>query len=341
MAVAPNIPNLPIDSFSANVKEALGKLNEIDLRMLVGWEPSQKGKSYHIKSWKPKQAYDTGTQTYIGQEALDRPIRDAMTRRVWEGLQEAEKTIANDLKRRTPHQDIDEYMTISKPNPVETGHEFETLDELETANDPTSRTIQGLAYGFVIKRQRQVINGMAAQTVNRLVGETSDVVDFDTAAPHNTYKTKNAGFISFKDDFANIRAIADAANVPDKSRLCMLINPFDAADMCTNSFDKMFSIDFVEKKHVEAGTLPDAFGIHVIKSNLLPRGRALCWLPQALAYVPYEPMWQRLAEDPTFRYNAVYYARETGDCKRIDDLGVIRVNIQGGAFDTTEEESGG
>lgn len=329
---------LPVESYLANFNEALGAYKGIDFRQLCAVNPNAKGKAW-IKSFRPKTSYDAAKGAYIEQTPLNVNLGSHIDQRMWNADTNLQ-TFANRLTQETPHQDIDFYFSAVDPKISETGHEFETFDEIQESNDPTSETMQILVNSFQVDRNLKVLNAVAAASVTRrkLVLDPTDTTNFgkvvtateswSTTAPHNSYTTKNTGYFSFKDDAPMVRAMADSANVPDKEKLIMLINPHDAANMCVNSFDTMYSIDFVEKKHLEQGTLPEAFGISFVKSTLVPRGTMYAWLKSAVSWIPWSTLQTRLAENSQKRFHAQFYAWESNNFVRIDDRGVFVVNIK-------------
>lgn len=332
-----------LESFGSNFNLALGANNDIDLRMLCQSHGQQKGSAYWIKSYKPKGAYDETTGTWREQLPLDRDLKGdqsaragkgTISRREWEVGGSTLQKFENDLARRTPHQDIDFYQTLVEPLVIETGHEFETLDELLENNDPTSPTISLLVSAFKRKRNMQVISAITASSMTRKrynasTGVISNVQEaWSTNAPNNAYETAQAGYFSLKTDAPKVRAILDSANVPDKTKVPVLINPHDFADTCINSFDKWADIPYVTKQDIENGTMPDSFGLSFIKCNEIPKGKMYAWLPQAIAYVPWRSLSQKMGEDATYRFHPKFYAEEAQGFARVDDWGVVDITIK-------------
>ena len=332
-----------LESFGSNFNLALGANNDIDLRMLCQSHGQQKGSAYWIKSYKPKVSLNADTQTYREQEPRKRDLTKSqegravdgtISRREWEA-NKALQTYQNDFARRTPHQDIDFYQTLVEPEVIETGHEFETLDELLENNDPTSPTISMLVSAFKRKRNMQVIAAITAASVIRkkydavtgLISSAPETFDANVGDTHN-YETAQAGYFSLKTDAPKVRAILDAANVPDKTKVPVLVNPYDFADTCINSFDKWADIPYVTKQDIENGTMPDSFGLSFIKCNEIPKGKMYAWLPQAVAYVPWRSLSQKMGEDATYRFHPRFYAEEAQGFARVDDWGVVKINIK-------------
>lgn len=144
---------LPIDAFSNHFTKALQCGTIPDLKLLIPAISKQSGESYWQQSYRNKGAFDNNSGAWVAQKALDRPA-GAVPRRNWEAFADADKTFANWLKRVTPHQDIDFYMTLIDKDETETGHEFESRDKLDMNLDPTSPVISMLAQGFVTKGKR-------------------------------------------------------------------------------------------------------------------------------------------------------------------------------------------
>lgn len=340
---------LPVESFLENFHEALGAYKGVDLRLLTSVDRQAKGKAW-IKSYRAKIAYDSDKGVYLEQKPKTLNKGTLIDRRMWENNTDLQ-TFANELARRTPHQDIDYYMSAIEPKISETGHEFETLDEIEEANDPASQTMKILANSFQLDRNQKVLDAVLATSVSRKKlcltkgnANFGKVVTADEAwatnAPHNTLTTANVGYFSLKQDAPRLRAMADCANVPDKEHLIMLINPNDAAEMCVNSFDQMYSIDFVDKKHLTEGTLPEAFGISFVKCPLVKKGQMVAWLKEALAWVPWHEFDATLANNIDRRNHPQFYAWESNNFVRLDDLGVFVVNVKTATQNASGEGGG-
>ena len=326
---------LPVQSFISNFKASLGAYKGIDLRQLCACNPAVKGEAWQ-KSYRPKLTYDSKKGVYVEQTPKELDVATHVDRRMWEADADLQ-TYQNELARRTPHQDVDFYMTEITPKVVHTGHEFETLDKVFQADDPSSAVIQELTRSFQLKRNMRVLEAVFAESVNRkkldlrkgssTFGKTITSQEaWATNAPHNTYTTKG-GFFSLKEDAPRLRALADGCNVPDNEKLILLMNPFDASEMQANSFDTMYSIDFVEKKHLDAGTIPEAFGISFVKCNLLDKGQMVAWVKDAVSWTPWQELECDLARNISNQNRPEFYAREVNNVARIDDMGVFVINI--------------
>lgn len=338
-----------LEQFAQHFEAALGANNDIDLRSLCAHQPQAKGSAYWAKSIRPKISLDETTGTYREQLPKSRNLKGdinaraaegTISRREWENMEASLKTFENDKARQTPHQDVDFYQTLIEPILNDTGHEFETEDELLEACDPTSATIMLLVSAFKRSRNMQMIAALkAASTTRKMLDLASasgtfgqivnKTVDWNSTAYKNNFiTTANQGYFSLKDDAPLVRAALDAAGVSDKTRVPCLINPHDFAQTCINSFDKWADIPYVTKQDVENGTMPDAFGLSFIKCNEIPKGKMYAWLPQAIAYVPWKPLEQKLGEDPRYKFHPTFYAKEAQGFARIDDLGVVEITVK-------------
>lgn len=316
-------PSLPVIAFGTNVKEALGAITDPDLTLLGQWEPAQKGDTYKIPSWRPKGSRDT-TGAYIPDSARLTATANIKTRKEYAALGSALQTFAEDQLRRTPHMDINEYWTLSTPQTIDAGHTFKKLEEVLTANDPTSRVIKSIAHRFFVSKQKMFVDALKAASVTRMTGSTSTT---DTMPTQQQYTVQTAGTLSPKNDFPRIRAILDKANVSDKTVVYGLIHPDDVVKMAVDGWEHIYNNNFVSGENLKAGTIPDIFGIRWIKSVLCPKGSFYCWVPEAMAVVPYSPMESEMSKSAEYCFDIVYYASETRDVKRNDDLGVVHGTI--------------
>lgn len=333
---------LPIESFSDNMKAAIGSSNIIDLKQLIRRAPPQKGTSHWVQSYRAKGSWDSTTGTWISQEALSRPA-GAIPRRQWEALADSNKTFAAWQKRLTPHQDIDFYMSLCDKDDIETGHEFESLDELEMNNDPTSAIMQELAKGFIVKGNNKVITALKSATTTRKMldltassstfGKVKQVSEaWATNNPKCEFTTTNVGYFSLVDDAPLLEADMEACAVPHGATKIVLINPYDAAMMKTKSFDKFTSKDFpfVSKKDITNGYggLPDLFGFSFIVSTQVAKGEMLAFVPECMTLVPYKDLTQALDYDIMIRNHLIYYANEQWGVVCNDDRGRFKIKVK-------------
>lgn len=322
-----NIPQLPVVSFGNNVREAIGAIKAPDLLQLFTWEARQRGESYKVPCWRAKGSTDA-TGAFIQDAATTRKTKVMPDAKRFAELAVASQTFAEFQKTLTPHQDIDEWFTIATPSTIETGHTFSRADNIQALNDPTSRTIMGIAQNFFISKQKLGMAALTAASVNR---QTKNTTSTEALPDTQKYTSKNVGYLKAQDDFALLRAKLDLANVPDKSVANMIMHPLDAAAFINASFDRLYNFDFVEAKHLRDGNIPEIFGFRILKSNLCPKGKFYAWLPGAISVVPFEEQQTRMQEDIGHRACVRFYMWETMDAVRVDDLGVIHGTINGGS----------
>ena len=344
---------LPVESFSDNFKSALANGKIIDLKQLITRMPAQKGVAYWQQSYRAKGAWNRDTGTWI-QEAAKARASGAVPRRMYEGMAEADQTFAAWKKRLTPHQDIDFYMTLIDKAETETGHEFESRDELDMNNDPTSPTLSTLSQGFLVKGNQRIIDAITASTSQRKMldmqyyttgttkntnyGKVKTVTEtWSTVNQYASYTTANAGYLSIEDDLPELEARLDASNVPHGVRKIILINPFDASKFKTKNFKNLYSKDFpfVSPADVASGNLPEMFGFNFVKCNQVKKGEMIAFIPEAIALVPYQDLTQSMRNDIMLRDHIVWYAHEEWGCGRIDDFGAMKITVK------TETASGG
>lgn len=338
-----------LERFSEHFTSALGANNDIDLRALCQPFSQQTGSAYWVQSIRPKIALDETTGTYREELPRSRNLKGGIADRVkdgsisrseWENLADALKDWKSDKARQTPHQDVDMYQTLVEPELNDTGHEFTAEDELLQACDPTSQIIMRLVGAFKRSANLKVIDAIKSATTTRKMldlkkgSDTFGQIVNKTVGwnredySNNFITTTNAGYFSLKHDAPLVRAALDSAGVSDKTKVPVLINPHDFAQTCINSFDKWQDIPYVTKQDVENGTMPDSFGLSFIKCNDVPRGKMYAWLPQAIAYVPWQSLTQKFGEDSRYKFNGIFYAKESIGFARIDDLGVVDITIK-------------
>lgn len=352
---------LPVVSFSESFKSALTNGEIIDLKQLITRLPKQRGESYWQQSFRAKGEWNEDTGTWIQEGVKSRPS-GAMPRRNWEAMAAAtagDATFAAWLKRLTPHQDIDFYMTLVDKYENETGHEFESRDVLDTNNDPTSPTLRMLAQGFVVKGNQRIIDAITAPTMTRKMldmqyysaGTTKNTnfgkiitktESWTTTNPYASYTTKKTGYLSLADDLPELEARLDACNVPHGMRKIILINPFDAGKMKTNNFNELHNKDFpfVSAADLAAGTLPDMFGFSFVKCNQIKQGEMVAFIPEAIGLVPYLDLEQSMDRDIMLRNHIVWYAHEEWGAARLDDVGAMKITVKGSAVAGSGSGSG-
>lgn len=337
---------LPIVSFSDNFKSALVNSSIPDLKQLITRMPMQRGESYWQQSFRPKGAFNSDTGTWIQEAALARPS-GATARRNWEATAAADQTFSAWLKRLTPHQDIDFYMTLIDKQETESGHEFESRDILDMNNDPTSPVITTLAKGFIVKGNSRIIDAITAPTSTRKMldmqyyttgttknpnfGKVKQVTEtWSTVNQYAAYTTVNEGYLSLTDDLPTLEARLDACNVPHGMKKIILINPFDAGVMKTKNFKELYSKDFpfVSPADIASGNLPEMFGFSFVKCNQVKKGEMIAFIPEAIAMVPYLDLEQSMDRDIMLRNHIVWYAHDEWGVGRIDDFGAVKITVK-------------
>lgn len=351
---------LPIQSFSENYREALNCSQEIDLKQLIFHETKEKGDAHWIQSYKAKGKFDENTGTFVKQAALDRPA-GAIPRRMWEALKESDRTFAAWMKRITPHQDIDFYMTLCDKQETETGHEFENRDKLDMINDPTNPTLRLLADGFIVKSNQRVLDAITASTtVRKMLDMNNASENFGKVVmktenwkdnnPYAEYETEFEGYLSIFDDMPELEARLEACAVPHGMRKIILINTFDVALIKKKNKEALFNnqFPFVTAEDVRSGNLPEIFGFSWVKTRQVPRGTMIGFVPEAISMVPYLDLEQSLDTEILMRNHIFWYAHEEYGFVRNDDMGAFVIKYKqpaasggsGGGSAGTEETDG-
>lgn len=337
---------LPVEAFSNHMEKALQSTSIPDLRLLFPAREKQSGEEFWQQSYRNKGAWDENTGAWVAQKALSRPA-GAVPRRMWEATAEADKTFAAWMKRLTPHQDIDFYMTFIDKAETETGHEFESRDKLDGNLDPSSPVISMLAQGFITKGNSRIIDALVAPTTMRKMLDMQYYTSGTTKNPnfgkiktvtenwtdnnqYAEYTSVNQGYLSIEDDLPQIEAELEACNVPHGMRKIILINTLDAGVFKSKNFNVLHNADFpfVKNTDLRSGELPEMFGFSWIKCNQIPRGTMIAFVPEAMARVPYLEFEQTLGYDITLRNHPVYYGHEEWGIGRIDDIGVKKITIK-------------
>jgi len=333
---------LPYESFSSNFRAAIASNSIISLKDLVSSEPKQKGSAHWVQSHRPKGSWNTETGAWIREGAQKKPDA-ALPRRQYEALAAQDKTFAAWSARRTPHKDIDFYATLCDKAQIETGHEFETDDDVDMNNSPSSTIIRELGQSFIVSGNQQVLDAILAPT------STRKMLDLNPASPtfgkiktvtenwstNNKYwqiETENVGFFSLEDDAAMVQAKLELCNVPNGGRKIMLINPLDAGKMVTKSLKTLLSKDypFVTRKDISSGSgeLPEMFGFSWVKSTMVKQGEMLAFVPEALSpLVPFD-FEDYLERNPDLRFHPQYYAHEEWGVVANDDWGRFKIKIK-------------
>lgn len=337
---------LPVETFSTHLNAALNASAIPDLSLLIPATATQSGESHWEQSYRPKGAFGEESGAWVQEAAKARPA-GATPRRNWEATAAADQTFANWLLRMTPHQDVDFYMTLIDKQFVETGHEFESRDKLDMNLDPTSAVIKTLAQSFIVNRNKRVIDALTATSATRKMLDMKYYTEGTTKNPnfgkvvqktenwsdnnqYSAYTSVNSGYLSITDDLPVLEAQLEACNVPHDMRKIVLLNPFDAGNIKTKNFDKLYSRDFpfASASDLKSGQLPEMFGFSFVKTNLLAKGTMIAFVPDAVRRVPYKPLEQTLGYSIDYRNAIKFYAREEWGIGRIDDLGAIKITIK-------------
>lgn len=312
--------NLYKDSYGSHVREALGRNKNPDLSLCCAREPTPGSDSYLIPSWKMKDK-STSDKT---SKATRQTTRNIFSRDDWEKLTTANKTMENFEKMMTQHQEISEYYTNSRSQTIKGGHQFKSEKALVMGNDPTSRTVTAISQMIFDERQDVFLEALTAATVQRTIGTTTETVSLPSS---QTLYAKTANIFSVKSDLPRVKAAFRKANVPDTANIYALINTDDTAMFEEENFEKIYNTDYVRGEHLRSGTIPEMFGVKWIPTNLIPSGAIWFWLYDALAWVPYGGLEHKMAEDPLMDFDVFFKISEHADCKRVDDKGVLKMDI--------------
>lgn len=333
---------LPYESYSSNFKAAIAANGIVELKDLITRDNMQKGTSHWVQSYRPKGAWNDNTGAWIREGAKTKPD-SAVPRRIWEAMAAKDQTFAAWMARTTPHQDIDFYNTLCDKQQIETGHEFETDDEVDMNNSPTSMVLRELAKNFTVSGNQRIIDALLAPTNVRKMLDLNNtsstfgkiVTKTENWSDNNKYweiETENVGYFSLVDDAAMVQAKLECCNVPTSGKKIMLINPLDAGRMVTKDLKTLLSKDFpfVSKKDCSDGTgeLPEMFGFSWIKSTMIKQGEMIAFVPEALTLVPYLDFEDWLERNPNLRYHPHYYAHEEWGVVCNDDFGRFKIKIK-------------
>lgn len=309
--------NLFKESYGNYVREALGRNKNPDLSLCCSREPTPGSDTYLIPSWKMKTASDSDATSKAKREKT----REVYSR---DDFEKSSKTMADFIKLMTPHQEITEYYTISNAETIKGGHQFKKEKEIVMGNDPTSRTVTAISQMVFDARQETFLRALRADSVQRKIGNTTSSVNLPAS---QTLSVKTDGVFSVKNDLPHVKAAFRKANVPDTTNIFALINTDDCAGFEVENFEKIYNTDYVQGDHLRTGKIPEMFGIKWIPTNLIPQGTMWFWLYDALAWVPYSPLQHEMGKSPVMDFDVFFKISETADCQRIDDLGVVKVNL--------------
>jgi hypothetical protein len=310
--------NLFKESYGNYVREALGRNKNPDLSLCCTREPVPSGDTYLIPSWKmPDSSVEPATSRKASRDAT----KNAYSR---DDFEKSSKTMADFVRLMTPHQKISEYYTVSNSQTIKGGHQFKKEKELVMGNDPTSRTVTAVSQMVFDERQKVFLEALQATSVQRKIGNTTESVSLPTS---QTLKVKTAGEFSVKNDLPYVKAKFRKANVPDKTNIFALISTDDCAMFEELNFEKIYNTDYVQGDHLRSGSIPEMFGIKWMPTNLIEPGTMWFWLYDALAWVPYSPLEHEMGKSPVMDFDVFFKISESADCQRIDDLGVLKVDL--------------
>lgn len=309
--------NLYKESYGNYVREALGRNKNPDLSLCCSREPTPGSDTYLIPSWKMKPVLDEDPTSKAKREKT----REVYSR---DDFEKSSKNMTEFIKLMTPHQEISEYYTVSNSHTIKGGHQFKKEKEIVMGNDPTSRTVTAISQMVFDARQEIFLKALQDTTVMRKVGDSTRE---DTLPGSQTLKVKTVGEFSVKNDLPHVKAKFRKSNVPDKTNIFGLMNTDDCAMFEELNFEKIYNTDYVQGDHLRSGSIPEMFGIKWMPTNLIPKGTMWFWLYDALAWVPYSPLEHEMGKSPVMDFDVFFKISESVDCKRIDDLGVLKVDL--------------
>ena len=227
---------------------------------------------------------------------------------------------------QTPHHEINRERSYLAPKQIEASHWFRKKDNIALLSHENSSVNKMLRKKIVSKRDKFVYDAIFAASVSR----GKDVAALSNVSfPAGQILADITTYSAFTVDvFAEILAMLEDQFI-DGERVFMAISPTLKMHLKNNSRGVIHNQDFVSKRHLETGELPDIDGIHVICDPTVTgykgvKDDAFCvWTEEAMVYNQSDPLEVNFDTVASQRFSKVLYLEEFANAVRVDDKRVI------------------
>lgn len=222
----------------------------------------------------------------------------------------------------TPHHKVTKQRTMCTPYKLDTGYQFRDKDEMAQNATERSEILQARMRKIFKKEDNLILTALSASTQNRGKTGTSSV-SFPAAQKLGVATTITA---FTKDVCAQILEIYEG-NYADDQRIFCVISPRTKRELIEQSGDKIHSSDFVSRRHLEMGTLPDIYGVCMLVHPLVSDSAFYAWQPSAIVYNTFKPREVHVGQNAAMRYLWEIYIAQMHGCCRRDDNRVVQGTI--------------
>lgn len=235
-------------------------------------------------------------------------------------------TLSDWTNIQTPHMEINRERTYLAPVQLEAAHWFRKKDNIALLSHEDSSVNKMLRKKIVRKRDKLVYDALFASSVSR----GKDAANLSSVSfPAGQIMADITAYANFDVDvFGQILEMLEDQYI-EGERVFMAISPTLKRYLKENSRGEIHNQDFVSKKHLETGDLPDIDGIHIIcdpqvDSYAGAKDHAfVAWTEEALVYNTFDPLEVEFGPVASQRFSKVLYLEEYTNAVRIDDNRVI------------------
>ena len=229
------------------------------------------------------------------------------------------------LAIQTPHMNVEQDKVLCAPYENIWAHSFRKKDEIaENANTNSIKLKQGMKKIFK-NQDKWILDALSRATEQR--GK-----DIANAVPVAFPVTQQLNIASGTFDKSVCSAILRIFenNYNDTDPIYCVISPEAKESLINQSGDTIHSSDFVDRKGLERGELPNIYGVHMIVHPLVKDYAGayddafFAWTPSAITYNQFDPLSTEMDQMPTQKFNTVLQVCEYIGACRIDDLGVVQ-----------------
>ena len=245
------------------------------------------------------------------------------------GFENGSKTFSDYNAVMTPFMDTTYQRTLSTPQLIEWGHTFSEWEDLLDIIDPTNRITWAGMRSIFKARDQLFLNALQASEVARVNGSSSnEVTPVNIQFPESQKINSVAQDKLMISDISHVTQIFEDNYVNDE-RIMGLISPKLKRSLIDNN-DRIMDYNFVSRntQWFETGEIPDIYGVVFLVSPLVPDNKAFFYTRSGMIWNTSRGLTASLSKVPQIREGTQAYMRESVDCKRIDDLKVLHMDIQ-------------
>ena len=233
--------------------------------------------------------------------------------------------LADWLALQTPHMNVALDKVLCAPYENIWAHWFRTKDEIaENANTDSIKLKQGMKRIFR-NQDKWVLDALSRSTEQR----GKDVAGA-TAVPFPVSQQLAITSGDFTKEVCSAILRIFESNYKEDEPIYCVISPEAKESLINQSGSVIHSSDFVDMKGLQAGKLPNVYGVHLIVHPLVKEYSGsfpdafFAFCPSAIVFNQFKPLVTDMDTVASQKFNTVLQICEyIGSC-RIDDLGVVQ-----------------